>query len=362
MLQVDGTTILNGITVINNTGSGNTNGSLRINSTGSAVYQDLIFSTAGTESGKFTGYPGALFSFWNTYHFSPKTSFAGAFQVESDGYNPIVKIPMLENIRDYLVFEGGITGSDTVTIKSMGADSNINILLSPKGSGKVGIGTATPNALLSLGSTDGEKQYVFEGGAVRAGFGVDLSGSSRELSIFHSTTGTNGNISFGERLDSTGAYTENMRITGGGNVGIGTTAPVDQLNLASGGIFRNGHGTERCRNFSLANNTDYTFTIAVMYYGTAEFHMGFFGQGAGCNVHVTLGGHMGAGAKYYSSTVLANTTTGSVTISFDENNANYVVNVIQTSGGTVYGSYWLKASTYTDGYITATATLASGNV
>jgi len=107
-----------------------------------------------------------------------------------------------------------------------------NYTMTLSNTGNVGIGNTDPQVSLALGNASGERLHVYHGGNVRAGFGVDMSGSSRELSIFHSTTGTNGNISFGERLESNGAYTENMRIQGDGNVGIGTTAPVQKLHIA----------------------------------------------------------------------------------------------------------------------------------
>jgi hypothetical protein len=96
-------------------------------------------------------------------------------------------------------------------------------------SGNVGINTSSPAATLDLGAAEGIKQYIYNGGTVRAGFGVDLSGSSRELSIFHSSSGTDGNISFGKRAESGGAYTEAMRIDGSKRVQINTTtaSPVN---------------------------------------------------------------------------------------------------------------------------------------
>jgi hypothetical protein len=100
------------------------------------------------------------------------------------------------------------------------------------GGGNVGIGTSTPGARLSLGDGVGQKLYVYEEGSIRLGFGVDLSGSTRELAVFHTTSGSDGDISFGKRLESTGAYTEAMRITGSGDVGIGTASPGAKLEVA----------------------------------------------------------------------------------------------------------------------------------
>jgi hypothetical protein len=88
--------------------------------------------------------------------------------------------------------------------------------------GNVGIANSAPSVELALGSGGGEKLHVYDGGSVKAGFGVDLSGSSRELSMFHSTSGTNGNISFGKRLESNGAYTEAVRIDSAGNLALMT--------------------------------------------------------------------------------------------------------------------------------------------
>jgi hypothetical protein len=115
----------------------------------------------------------------------------------------------------------------------LGCNSLTNgIAISPGGS--VGITTTSPQALFSLGGgngTNGKKFLIKDDGTangVQAGMGIDMSGTGRELSVFHSTSnGIDGDISFGKRLEGAGTYTEAMRVTGTGKVGIGTVNTND---------------------------------------------------------------------------------------------------------------------------------------
>lgn len=63
-----------------------------------------------------------------------------------------LRVTPITNAVNYLEVTGGATGNG-VTLSAQGANSNINIILTPKGTSAVGIGTATPSAKLSLQQT-----------------------------------------------------------------------------------------------------------------------------------------------------------------------------------------------------------------
>jgi len=95
--------------------------------------------------------------------------------------------------------------------------------------GNVGIGTASPSAKLSLGSNiNAQGLLIHEFGNFREGFGV-LSGEFRQ---FWDSSGV---MTFGTIGTGDGStFTERMRITSDGNVGIGTASPSTPLTINTG--------------------------------------------------------------------------------------------------------------------------------
>lgn len=98
---------------------------------------------------------------------------------------------------------------------------------------RLGVTTTAPQATISAGLATGMKILVYDAGAgsVIMGLGVDMSGGSRELSIFQTTSDdANGRISFGRRNEGSGAYTELASIaTTAGAIFKGTT--IDRLTV-----------------------------------------------------------------------------------------------------------------------------------
>jgi hypothetical protein len=129
------------------------------------------------------------------------------------------------------------TSTGNLTLATAGG--NGHILLSPNGSGNVGIGTTSPSTKLAVegGSvstvnvTGSDVRYSFDirtlvGGAI----GFNNAASSN---VYGAVTGS---AYFGVAqsypIVFTTAGTERMRIESGGNVGIGTTSPNSKLEVA----------------------------------------------------------------------------------------------------------------------------------
>jgi hypothetical protein len=114
------------------------------------------------------------------------------------------------------------------------------------------------NGILGMGALGGEKLYVYDAGAggSRLGLGVDMTGNSNELVLFHSTqTGNEGRISFGKRLSTNGVYSETMSLSANGSLAVNYVNAVD-LN-STGKIY------PASTNGTIASNTGSTGGLEV---------------------------------------------------------------------------------------------------
>ena len=96
-----------------------------------------------------------------------------------------------------------------------------------------GTNLSVSGGIISAGSGTGKKLLAYDASGTKMGLGIDMSGASSELSIFSTTTGSTGIITFGKRNSSTDAFVESMRITNTDTVGIGETAPLGKLHVKS---------------------------------------------------------------------------------------------------------------------------------
>ncbi|MCU0375092.1 MAG: hypothetical protein MUF24_07275 [Chitinophagaceae bacterium] len=172
--------------------------------------------------------------------------------------------PLGLNVRNDLVFRTGsfFTGQ----IRSIGTTSNSARLgfytgaqasademserLTISDNGMVGIGTVTPQHPLTFNSVLGDKISFWGGtGSPTVGhYGIGIANSALQLY----SAGPNDDIVFGH--GRSGAFVENVRMKGNGNVGIGTNNPTSRLTVFGSNGFEHTNGTAILRTQLFANN------------------------------------------------------------------------------------------------------------
>ncbi len=85
------------------------------------------------------------------------------------------------------------------------------------------------SGMLCFGASIGDKIYLYDGACNKFGFSIAAS----QLSIYHGASGACNHTSFGNYNGT--SFTEFMRLTNHGNLGIGTTAPSARVHTISSG-------------------------------------------------------------------------------------------------------------------------------
>ena len=153
----------------------------------------------------------------------------------------------------------GMVNDSTMGFFGNGAVGNWRMSFDVKNA-KMGIGITNPSAPLSFASTVGNKISLW-GDASGGHYGLGIQGSLMQLY----SSASNADIALG--YGSSTAFTENMRIKGNGNVGIGTNNPGAKLEVA--GSLKITDGTQGAGKV-LTSNASGNASWANAAYGNTE--------------------------------------------------------------------------------------------
>jgi hypothetical protein len=146
---------------------------------------------------------------------------------------PIIDFRVSDNSTRGSIRISGVNsaGGDRLGLFSWIAGTGLSEVMSIKGGGNVGIGTTAPSFPLSFGTALGNKIALYDASSGNGyGFGVQVS----LLQMFSNAVGDD--ITFG--YGNSASMVRNVTFKGTGNVGIGTTAPVDKLDVNGSIRFR----------------------------------------------------------------------------------------------------------------------------
>jgi hypothetical protein len=172
--------------------------------------------------------------------------------------------------------------------------------------GNVGIGTINPIAPLNFASSVGNKIILWTNGTTHYGMGV-------QPSLYQLFTDTQGaDIAFG--YGNSSSFSENMRIKGSGNVGIGTNSPNSMLTVKNDINVDNGDGNAgtTSNTIKFGGNGSGEAIGSNRTTATNQFGLDFYTYGAN-RMSITLGGNVGIGTTAPSAKLSVNGSANNAT-------------------------------------------------
>jgi hypothetical protein len=215
-------------------------------------------------------------------------------------------------------------------------------------SGDLKVGSSTQNGLIGLGDVGGSSSYVgiFRGGANTIGGDNWLNVGGYSGIAF--TTGENGIL---------GTQSERMRITYGGNVGIGTTSPTEKLDVTSTQsrivVTSTTNGNNSGVYFNAKNSGGTNVQGGVYFIPAATPYLSLSGDNSGVHLNVTSAGNVGVGTaspQSKFSVVVPFVNNGDVgTIIGGQTLSTSLVNIQTVAENVGNGATSMSFGTYTGG-------------
>jgi hypothetical protein len=266
--------------------NGSALGDLNIRATNS---QKILFSTNNGGSAAFTiASTGAA-----TFSSSVTAGGAGAFTAAANGSPTLTlgtagAVNAVINTADEMFFnidsDNNQTEASFIFATNRTGTSGGSELVRFKDNGNVGIGTSSPSALLSLAKSLGNDVLTMgeDATSVRFKMGQEASYTGNYINSTnidlklqaYLAGGSGGNIIFQTGASGSGSLAERMRITSGGNVGIGTSSPRTAASGANptldvkGGIYFGSTAAESC---CINNDDRMIFNIDADNTSTTDF-------------------------------------------------------------------------------------------